>query len=64
MRMMPRAAQAPRALGRAALVSGVTRSCPAFRRLQYRTRLQNNGIVRSEPKYLVCEESPIPAFYF
>ena len=25
---------------------------------------QNNGITKSEPKYLACEESPIIAFYF
>ena len=64
MRMMPHATQAPCALGRAAPVSGVTfvlRPCPAFRRLQYGTRLQNNGIVKSEPKYLACKESPIRA---
>ena len=24
--------------------------------------VQNNGIVKSEPKYLACEESPICAF--
>ena len=64
MRMMPRATQAPYALGRAALVSGVTRFVPrprpAFRRLQYGTRLQNS----TEPKYLAREESPIRGFYF
>ena len=26
--------------------------------------LQNNGNVKSKPKYLACEESPIRAFYF
>ena len=44
MRMMPRAAQAPCALGHAGLGSGVIRFVPrprpAFRRLQYGTRLQ------------------------
>ena len=61
MRMMPHATQVPCALGRAVPVSGVTfilRPCPAFRRLQYGMRLQNNGIVKSEPKYLACKESP------
>ena len=56
MRMMPHATQAPCTLRRAAPVSGVTfvlRPCPAFRRLQYGTRLQNNGIVKSEPKYML-----------
>ena len=27
-------------------------------------KIQNNGIVKSEPKYLACEESQIRAFYF
>ena len=26
--------------------------------------VQNNGYVKSEPKYLACEESPMHAFYF
>ena len=26
--------------------------------------VQKNGNVKSEPKYLACEESPIHAFYF
>ena len=25
--------------------------------------VQNNGNVKSEPKYLACEESPVRAFY-
>ena len=60
MRMMPRAAPSAmrgwgarrrcQALGVALLV-GVQRT------------VQNNGNVKSEPKYLACEESPVRAFY-
>ena len=39
-------------------MSGVARLVGAQR------TLQNNGNVKSEPKYLACEESPIRAFYF
>ena len=47
MRRMPRAAPS---WARSALV-GVQRT------------VQNNGDVKSEPKYLACEESPVRAFY-
>ena len=52
MRMTPRAAP------RAVLVSGVARLVAVQR------TVQKNGNVKSEPKYLACEESPIRAFYF
>ena len=43
-------------MGRAAQVSGVARL------VQWSPK--NNGNVKSEPKYLACEESPVRAFYF
>ena len=45
-------------MGRAAQVSGVARLVGVQR------TVQNNGNVKSEPKYLACEQSPIRAFYF
>ena len=45
-------------MGRAAQVSGVARLVGVQR------TVQNNNNVKSEPKYLACEESPIRAFYF
>ena len=45
-------------MGRVAQVSGV-----AHLVVDQRT-VQKNGNVKSEPKYLACEESPIHAFYF
>ena len=45
-------------MGRVALVSGVDRLVG----VQY--TVQKNGNVKSEPKYQVCEESSIRAFYF
>ena len=44
-------------MGRAAQVSGVPRLVGVQR------TVQNNSSVKSEPKYLACEESPIHAFY-
>ena len=44
-------------MGRAAQVSGVVRLVGVQR------TVQNNGNVKSEPKYLACEESPVRAFY-
>ena len=45
-------------MGRAAQMSGVTRLVGVQR------TVQNNDNVKSEPKYLAFEESPIRAFYF
>ena len=45
-------------MGRVALASGIARLV-----LVQRT-VQKNSNVKSEPKYLACEESPICAFYF
>ena len=45
-------------MGRAAQVSGVARLVGVQR------TVQNNDNVKSEPKYLACEQSPIRAFYF
>ena len=45
-------------MGRAAQVSGVARLVGVQR------TVQNNGNVKSESKYLACEQSPIRAFYF
>ena len=45
-------------MGRAAQVSGVARLVGAQK------TVQNNGNVKSESKYLACEESPVCAFYF
>ena len=42
---------------RAVQVSGVARLVGVQR------AVQNNGNVKSEPKYLACEESPVHAFY-
>ena len=55
MRMMPRAA--PCAM-RGAGVRGCSFSIVGAQRT-----VQNNGNVKSEPKYLACEESPVRAFY-
>ena len=45
-------------MGRLAQVSGVAHLVGDQR------TVQKNGNVKSEPKYLACEESPIHAFYF
>ena len=45
-------------MGLAAQVSGVVHLVGVQR------TVQNNGNVKTEPKYLACEESPIRAFYF
>ena len=45
-------------MGHTAQVSGVARLVGVQR------TVQNNSNVKSEPKYLACEESPICAFYF
>ena len=55
MRMMPR--QVPVSM-RMAQVSGIAHLVGAQR------TVQNKGNVKSEPKYLACEEYPIRAFYF
>ena len=60
MRMMPRAAPS------AMRGWGARRRCQ--RRCSYsivgvQRTVQNNGNVKSEPKYLACEESPVRAFY-
>ena len=44
-------------VGRAAKVSGV------FRLVGVQRTVQNKSNVKSEPKYLACEESPICTFY-
>ena len=49
-------------MGRAAQVSGVARF--TFSIMGVQRTVQNNGNVKSEPKYLACEESPVRAFYF
>ena len=54
MRMMPHAR-----MGRAAQVSGVA----SLALVGVQRAAQNNGNVKSEPKYLACEESPVCAFY-
>ena len=45
-------------MGRAAQVSGIARLMGVQR------TVQKNGNVKSEAKYLACEEPPIHAFYF
>ena len=54
--------------GRAALMSGVARLVGVQRTIddtvRYERTVQKNANVKSEPKYLACEESPIRAFYF
>ena len=45
-------------MGHAALVSGIARLVGVER------TVQKNSNVKSQPKYLACEESPICAFYF
>ena len=57
MCMMPRAAPSAQSL-RMAQVSGVARL------VGVQITVQNNGNVKSEPKYLACEECPIRAFCF
>ena len=47
-------------IGHAAQVSGVAR----LDLVGAQRTVQNNGNVKSEPKYLACEQSPIRAFYF
>ena len=44
-------------MGRVAQVSGIARLVGVQR------AVQNNGNVKSEPKYLACEESSIPACF-
>ena len=45
-------------MGCVALASGIARLVVVQR------TVQKNGNVKSEPKYLACEESPMRAFYF
>ena len=45
-------------MGRAAQVSGIAHLVGVKR------KVQKNGNVKSEAKYLACEEPPIRAFYF
>ena len=53
-----RCSKRPAALmGRVALASGIARLVVVQR------TAQKDGNVRSEPKYLACEESPVYAFY-
>ena len=60
MRMMPRAAPS------AMRGWGARRRCQALlvQLVGVQRTVQNNGNVKSEPKYLACEQSPIRAFYF
>ena len=58
MCMMPRAAQSAM---RAAQVSQESGNEASLVRVQ--RAAQNNGNVKSEPKYLACEEFPVCAFY-
>ena len=59
MHMMPRRCTKCHArMGRVVQVSGVARLVGVQR------TVQKNDNVKSEPKYLVCEESPIHVFYF
>ena len=54
-----RGSKRPAALmGRVALASGIARLVVVQR------TVQKNSNVKSEPKYLACEESPVRAFYF
>ena len=57
MRMMPHAAPSASVYAHGADV----RRCSL---VGAQRTVQNNGNVKSEPKYLPCEESPIRAFYF